>query len=184
MRIIAGKFKGKILKEFDISSTRPTADIVREAIFDKIGVAVKNKTFLDLFCGTGAVGIEALSRGASNCFFVDQKKEAVSLAKQNLKSINSGAQVFLMDFLEALKTFKKNAIKFDFVFLDPPYASNFAETAIERLKSFCLLNDDAVIIWEHDDTKNDYIANNFSNSQTKRYGRRYVTYIINILNNE
>ena len=84
MRIIAGKFKGKVLKEFNLDSTRPTSDLVRGALFNAVGTKIENSIFLDLFSGTGAVGIEALSRGAKECYFVDSNKSAIKIITKNI----------------------------------------------------------------------------------------------------
>ena len=135
MRIIAGKYKGKKLAEFELGSTRPTADMVREALFDKIGFYVEGGVFLDLFAGTGAVGLEAASRGAKAVYFVDKSKEAVSLIKRNLSAINlNNLNVYNNDFSLALGQFGKQNLEFDIIFLDPPYATDFAEVAIEKIK--------------------------------------------------
>ena len=178
MRIIAGKFKGKVLKEFELGSTRPTTDMVREALFDKIGFDVDGAVFLDLFAGTGAVGIEALSRNAKFCFFVDAQKDAIKIINKNLELV--GARNFELknlDFETALLGFEKSSTKFDIVFLDPPYASDFAEKAIDAIMSKNLLSQNGLIVWEHDASKLEYIQQNFADCKTKKYGKKYLTYI-------
>lgn len=178
MRIIAGKYKGKNLSEFSLGTTRPTADMVREALFDKIGFEIQGKICLDLFTGTGALGIEALSRNAEFCYFVDVEKEAVKIVKKNIDMVKaSNFEILNFDYQKALEHFKNAKIKFDVVFLDPPYKTNFAENAINFLKQNGLLNDDAFVVWEHDDTKLEYIKNNFSDSVTKKYGKKFLTYL-------
>ena len=178
MRIIAGKFKGKILKDFNLSTTRPTTDLVREALFDKIGLMVNGKNFLDLFAGTGATGIEALSRGAKFCYFADNNANAIKLIKSNLSLISvQNYTVFKQDFLGTLNSLNKQGAKLDFVFLDPPYASDFAEKAIEFLQKKHMIQPDGIIIWEHDNSKLDFISTIFLNSTTKKYGKKYLTYI-------
>ena len=180
MRIIAGKYKGKKLAEFELSSTRPTSDLIREALFDKIGLDIAGSVFLDLFAGTGAIGIEALSRNASFCHFVDCEKNAIKIIKQNLSLIGAteiNSNVQNKNYEEALKQFTKNNTKFDFVFLDPPYKTDFAEKAINILFESNLLNPDALIVWEHDNSKLEYVQNNFPNSKTKKYGQKFLTYI-------
>ena len=179
MRIIAGKYKGKKLAEFELNSTRPTSDLMREAMFDKIGLNIVDSVFLDLFSGTGACGIEALSRNAKECYFVDKNKDAIKIIKKNLQSIGKNDEnVFYNDFENVLNIFAKKQIKFDIVFLDPPYASDYAEKAIQILLKNQLLNDGYIIVWEHDDTKNDYIGNAFIDAKTKKYGNKYLTYIV------
>ena len=178
MRIVAGKFKGKVLSEFQLGSTRPTADMIREALFDKIGLYVDGSIFLDLFSGTGAVGIEALSRNAKFCYFVDSQIDAVKIIKKNLAM--TGAQEYQIenvDFEKALSYFENDGLKFDFIFLDPPYASDCAERAIEIIKSKDLLSKNGMIIWEHDVSKLSYIKDNFKDCQTKKYGKKYLTYL-------
>lgn len=180
MRIIAGKYKGKVLKEFNLKSTRPTTDMVREALFDKIGTETGGSIFLDLFSGTGAVGIEALSRGAKLCYFADSNADAVKIIKSNLNLIDAQNYILLnLDYKIMLKNLSKDNIKFDIIFLDPPYATSFAEDAIDIIKQNKLISPNGVIVWEHDVDKNDYIKNNFTNFQTKKYGKKYLTYISN-----
>ena len=87
------------------------------------------------------------------------------------------AQVINTDFLPALKNFKNESLIFDFIFLDPPYKADFAEQAISQIKTFNLLNEDGLIIWEHDNSKLDFISKNFPNTKTKKYGEKYFTYI-------
>lgn len=179
MRIIAGKFKGRKLNTFEISTTRPTSDMVREALFNKIGYDLQDCVFLDLFCGTGACGIEAISRGAEKCFFVDKNIVATKLTQKNLAIVGAqNAEVVCADFDKALKRFAKQNIKFDIVFLDPPYATDNAEIAIGLLTSLDLLNLPATIVWEHDRTKLKYIEDCFADAITKKYGEKYLTYIV------
>ena len=178
MRIIAGKFKGKKLSEFELATTRPTSDLIRGAIFDTIGFDIIDANFLDMFAGTGACGIEALSRNAKTCVFVDQNKQAVNVIKKNLNSVgNSTSPVLNQSFEKAIETLSQQNIKFDFVFLDPPYASDFAEQAIKILINKKLLSKDAVIIWEHDKSKQNYILQNFEQFKQKKYGDKFVSYI-------
>ena len=178
MRVIAGKYKGKVLTEFELSSTRPTADMVREALFDKIGFLVDDCVFLDLFAGTGAVGIEAISRGAKYCCFVDIDKSAQKIIEKNLKSVNAtNYEILNCDYLTALKTFAVKKNKFDIVFIDPPYKTDFAEIAIEYIFQNNLLAENGLCVWEHDDSKLDYIKKKYDQVKTKKYGKKYLTYI-------
>lgn len=181
MRIIAGKNKGKKLNSFELASTRPTSDKIREALFDKLGTKVENCDFLDLFAGTGAVGIEAISRGAKDVFFVDENKMAIGIVKKNLSLISAtDKNVYLSNFEKALANFKKNGQAFDIIFVDPPYASNFAEQSIEKIKEMRLLNVDGILAWEHDASKNLFIEKNYSNVVTKKYGDKFVTYFSDV----
>lgn len=178
MRIIAGKYKGKKLVDFDLSTTRPTSDMIREALFDKIGYKVIDSTFLDLFAGTGACGIEAISRGAQYVYFVDANKNATNIIKKNMQSIQTtNFEILQNDYILATKTFAKQNLQFDIVFLDPPYASDFAENSIELLNQNNLLKNDFLIVWEHDKTKLQYIENTYPNAKTKKYGEKFLTYL-------
>jgi len=178
MRIIAGKYKGKRLAEFDLSTTRPTNDMIREALFDKIGYKVIDAIFLDLFAGTGACGIEAISRGAQYVYFVDANKNATNIIKKNMQSIQTtNFEILQNDYILATKTFAKQNLQFDIVFLDPPYASDFAENSIELLNQNKLLKNDFLIVWEHDKTKLKYVENTYPNATTKKYGEKFLTYL-------
>ena len=98
MRIIGGKFKGRTLKEMDYDNIRPTTDKVKQALFTKFQFDIEGTRVLDLFCGTGGLGIEALSRGAREVVFVDKNPNSIKLTKQNLMSIGAEAKVFCVDF--------------------------------------------------------------------------------------
>lgn len=175
MRIIAGIFKGRNLKKFEISSTRPTSDLIRGAVFNSIGTFINDSTFLDLFAGTGAMGIEAISRGAKKVYFIDQNKQCTNLIKENLKSLQiQNYQLVKCDYLSALCDFNKNEIKFNVIYIDPPYMSNYAEKAIIKIKELNLLTSDGQVFWEHDASKLPLIKN-AGLINTKKYGSKYVT---------
>ncbi len=177
MRIIAGKFKGKVLKEFELSSTRPTTDLVKGAIFNIIGNKIVNSNFLDLFSGTGAIGIEALSRGSKQVFFADSNKESVNLIKKNLSLIKADNFIIMQtDCFETLKTLYSQNIKFDLIFLDPPYSTDYAEKCIKLIYKLNLLNENGWILWEHDQTKLKETSK-VEQIKTKKYGKKYVSII-------
>src|SRR5579871_495663 len=134
MRIIAGQYRSRLLKSLKGLDLRPTSDYLRETLFNVLGPDVAGSHFLDIFAGTGAVGIEALSRGAASATFIESHRPAVTLIKANLASlqITSGATVIASDALPALESVaarrhsqpdQKNAPAFDYIFLDPPYAA-------------------------------------------------------------
>lgn len=192
MRIIAGKFKSKKLREFELITTRPTSDMVRGAIFNMLGTKIVDSDFLDLFAGTGAVGIEALSRGAKSVCFVDREQESIKLINQNLQLVGAtNCQLFKTEFDVALKNFANKNMQFDIVFIDPPYKSECAEQAIKQIASQNLLKPFGQIVWEHDSDKLSLINSNILHLKTKKYGKKYVTILdeqnlkmfINILNN-
>lgn len=129
MRIIAGTYRSRILKSLKGLALRPTSDRLRETLFNVLGPGVAGTRFLDLFAGTGAIGIEALSRGATEVVFVENHAPAVALIRRNLESlgIRSGATVLAVEAVRGLEKFatqrKAGAAPFNFVFLDPPYAA-------------------------------------------------------------
>lgn len=145
MRIVSGKYRGKKLKEFNLDSTRPTLDRVKESIFNLIQFDVLDAIVLDLFAGTGALGIEAISRGAKKTYLVDNNKQAISIIKENLKGIDADFVVEYKDYLEFLNNTKE---KFNIVLLDPPYKSDYGINAINMLIKNNLLSENAIIIFE------------------------------------
>ncbi len=145
MRIIAGKHRGRTLKEFRGRDIRPTSDRAKEAVFNIIQFDVAGSKFLDLFSGTGGIGLEAISRGAEKVVFVDNSKESVKLLKENLAYLKEKADVFEGDALSYVSTTRE---KFDFVFLDPPYALD-ARPIVKAIGENGLLADGGRIIYEH-----------------------------------
>lgn len=145
MRIVAGKYRGKKLKEFELNSTRPTLDRVKEAMFNLVQFKVADSVVLDLFAGTGALGVEAVSRGASYVDFVDNNAEAIKLINFNLKNMEGSFSVNNADYMNFLKTNKKH---YDIVFLDPPFKSGFGELAIEHILRNNVLNSFGCILFE------------------------------------
>ena len=128
MGIVGGKFKGRTLSEFKGKDVRPTSDQTRESLFNILQFRISGKSFLDLFCGTGAVGIEAYSRGASRVTLNDISRDSVKLAKENLARLKiSDIEVVTSDALSFLKS---GAEKYDYIFIDAPYASDSGEKAI------------------------------------------------------
>lgn len=133
MRVITGSCRGKKLKTLESLDTRPTTDMVKEAVFSIIQFDVPASSVLDLFAGSGQMGIEALSRGASHCVFVDSNPEAVAIVKDNVDScgFNKESRVLCMDSLEYLKVAKAGL---DIVFIDPPYRMGIVEKALELVE--------------------------------------------------
>lgn len=153
MRIIAGTFRSRILKSLKGQSLRPTSDWLRETLFNVLGPAVSESRFLDLYAGTGAVGIEALSRGAVETVFAENHLAAVKLIRENLAllKIESGAQVISADASQALAKLSSRAgPPFDFIFLDPPYAAEHEyELTLDFLADSSLISADSIVIAEH-----------------------------------
>ncbi len=147
MRVISGKAKGIALKTPEGMTTRPTADRVKEALFSIIQFDLPGAEVLDLFGGTGQLGIEALSRGAKRAVFVDQGEAACRLIRENLKKTHfeQEASVVRSDYLAYLNRCKE---KFRIIFLDPPYAEVFLETALEKISEIDILQSGGIIIAE------------------------------------
>ncbi len=171
MRVISGKYKGKNIMGFDIKGTRPTMDRVKESMFALIQNDLKNSTCLDLFAGSGSLGIEALSNGAKKCYFVENSEEIYKILKNNLSSIENNI-LLKKDYMEALKYFKNTNIKFDIIFLDPPYKKNLINDIIEFINKNQLLNDNGIIICEYE-TEN-VSTNYFKLIKNKKYGNKKV----------
>ena len=156
MRVIAGTYRSRILKNLKGLALRPTSDRLRETIFNVLGAGVSGARFVDLFAGTGAMGIEALSRGATEVAFIENHPPAAALIRRNLESlgIRSGATVLAVDALrglEMLASRKKSAEpRFGYVFLDPPYAAAEDYTRVlEFLGSADLLAPGGIVVAEH-----------------------------------
>ena len=149
MRVVAGKYRGKNLASPKDESVRPTTTRIKETLFNVLQGYVSGATVLDLFAGSGALGIECISRGASDVTFVDRSKDSIALVYQNLKGIDGNYKVVNADFSSALRSSYVSGKKFDLIFLDPPYATNLAELAIELIIQLDLLNEDGIIVFEH-----------------------------------
>ena len=150
MRIISGKYRGTILKGHNIDGTRPTMDRVKESLIAMVQTNLKNAVILDLFTGSGSVGLEMISNGAKCAYLVDKNPKVIETLKVNLKKLNPDEQVNLIkkDFKDACLYFKNNNIKFDVIFLDPPYELKYINPSIKLIKEYNLLNEDGIIICE------------------------------------
>lgn len=144
MRVITGKARGRRLREPKNMDIRPTSDQVKEAVFNIIQYDVEGRRILDLFAGTGQLGIEALSRGAASAVFVDGSREAVGLVKANLELCGFSARVEQTDSLAYLE----RCGKFDIVFIDPPYDTDLIDKSLKIIQNVDILNDGGIIICE------------------------------------
>lgn len=147
MRVITGTARGKHLKELPGMDTRPTTDRVKEGLFNIIQFDIEGRRVLDLFAGTGQLGIECLSRGAVSCDFVDAAPAAMKIVKDNVAACNLTAKAAFhqMDFAAFLAGAKG---KYDLVFLDPPYASGSLERAMERIAAIDIVSGNGIIVCE------------------------------------
>ena len=147
MRVITGSARGMALKAPKGMDTRPTMDQVKEGIFSAIQFEVEGRRVLDLFAGSGQMGIEALSRGAKSAVFVDMREDACKVVRENLAKtrLEQNARVVRADYLSYLASARET---FDLIFLDPPYAEVFLENSLKRISEIDILSDSGIIITE------------------------------------
>ena len=173
MRVITGKARGVQLKTPDGMLTRPTADRVKEALFSIINFDVPGAKVLDLFGGTGQLGIEAMSRGAERCVFVDAREDACKLIKENLKRTKLEGTVIRSDYMEYLNRCKE---QFSIIFLDPPYAEEYLENAIKRITEIDILQTDGIIVTERPVGKElPWEFDGYQRSKDYKYGKTLLT---------
>ena len=175
MRVITGKARGVVLKTPNGMATRPTADRVKEALFNIIQFDVPAARVLDLFGGTGQLGIEALSREAKSAVFVDEREDACRLIKENLKrtKLEQYGRVIRADYMTYLRSCKE---KFDIIILDPPYAEVFLENSLKTITEIDILQTGGIIIAERPNGKElllDFPG--YSRSRDYKYGNTLIT---------
>lgn len=168
MRIISGKHGGRVLKTFDGTDIRPTSDRAKQALFNIFQNKIMGSTFYDGFCGSGSVGIEALSRGAT-VVFTDKSAASIKLTKANLKLINESAEVYTEDCVSYLSRTTK---LFDFIFLDPPYKLDDGIGAMQIIDKRKLLKEGGYVILEKDEIVNLPFENLVFDS-SRKYGKAY-----------
>ena len=175
MRVISGKARGIALKTPEGMYTRPTADRVKEALFSIIQFEIPGAKVLDLFGGTGQLGIEALSRGAKSAVFVDEREDACKLIKENLRRtrMEADGQVVRSDYLAFLSRCNE---KFDIILLDPPYAEVFLENSLNRITEIDILQSGGIIIAERPLGKDlPWDFEGFTRSKDYKYGKTLLT---------
>ena len=175
MRVITGKARGVQLKTPDGMLTRPTTDRVKEALFSIINFDIPGAKVLDLFGGTGQLGIEALSRGAKSAVFVDAREDACKLIKENLKrtKMEQDGRVIRSDYADYLSRCRE---QFDIIFLDPPYAEVFLENALKRITEIDILQSNGIIVTERPLGKElPYFFEGYERSKDYKYGKTLLT---------
>lgn len=175
MRVITGKARGVQLKTPEGMLTRPTADRVKEALFSIINFDIPGAKVLDLFGGTGQLGIEALSRGAASAVFVDAREESCRLIRENLKrtKLESEGRVVRSDYLDYLKRCRD---RFDIILLDPPYAEVFLENALKQITEIDILETNGIIVAERPLGKElPWEFEGFTRSRDYKYGKTLLT---------
>ncbi len=175
MRVISGTARGRRLKELQGMETRPTTDRVKEALFNIVQFELPGRQVLDLFAGTGQLGIEALSRGAARCTFVDQRRDAAALVRENLKltGLSQQARVVQGDSIFFLMSCRE---KFDVIFLDPPYLTGALEKAMETVSAFDILREHGIMVCESPlEQELPALAAPYERGKEYRYGKIKLT---------
>jgi 16S rRNA (guanine(966)-N(2))-methyltransferase RsmD len=177
MRIITGIAKGRVILAPEGLDTRPTSDRVKEALFNIISKKVPASKVLDLFAGTGNLGLEALSRGAETCIFAEKNNSTYKILEKNVDNLGFGGncELYKMDAIELLSNLGKRNKKYDIIFLDPPYSMGLVEKSIELINKQMLLAENGIIISEHDEGENvQGNLGNLINYRTEKYGRTKI----------
>lgn len=172
MRVITGTARGRRLKTPENYDIRPTTDNVKESVFNIIQFDIEGRRVLDLFAGTGQLGIECLSRGAAEAVFIDENTAAVKIVKENLKTCGFTAAVLQQDALSYLR----HCGRFDLVFVDPPYDSGLYESVLETINSVDILSDGGIIVCEsRRETPMPELAAPYHKRREYRYGKVKLT---------
>lgn len=176
MKVISGLLKGRNLFGYNIDGTRPTMDRVKESLFATIQDYLKGSIVLDLFAGSGQLGIEAISGGAKHCYFIDNNQEAINTIKNNIQNLNikDKSTIILSDWKKSLNTFSNQNIKFDIIFIDPPYDYDVYEKILEKVITLDVLNDNGLIILEHSNLNFKDKYSHLTLYKEKKYGNKSV----------
>ena len=180
LRIIGGELRGKKLYTIPGTLIRPTADRLRESIFNILSYMVNEAVVLDLFAGTGALGIEALSRGADSAVFIDNNKKALSVVERNIQScaVDNRSQIIRWNIVKNLNCIKSVDSKFNLVFMDPPYNKGMIKPTLINLHDSGSLGKDACIVIEHtpfDPVPED--CKRFELTDQRKYGKTLISFI-------
>lgn len=176
MRVISGKLRGRVLKGYNIEGTRPTMDRVKESLFASIYDYIDEAIVLDLFAGSGNLGIEAISNGASKCYFVDNNIECINVIKDNIRifKIENNSELIKADYKVAIKRLVSDNISFDIIFIDPPYKYCIKEELFKMLIENNLVSYGGIVVYEYSNKEEVEISDNFKLLKSKRYGDKYI----------
>ena len=182
MRVVSGFARGHKLCSLEGDSMRPTSDRAKEAIFSALGSKVLGSYFLDMFSGSGAIGIEALSRGAEFVAFSELSSLHADIIKKNLAHVSKAIpgpnyKIFNEDAVSALNAIKASSLSFDIIFMDPPYKSDLWEPALKQIYEMGLLNDNAVVVLEVSKDEKEPDSPYFNIIKSKSYGQAAVYYM-------
>ena len=173
MRIIGGKYRGRVLSTFEGEAVRPTADRVKESLFNILSTRLYGARVLDLFCGSGALGLESISRGAGHVTFNDAAKTSIAILKKNLQKLGeTDVTVFCHDYSLCLDLLSG---QFDLIFLDPPYAMDAGKKALVKIAEKGLLSNDGVAVYECDKPFSGEVEG-LEAYDERKYGKTYLTF--------
>lgn len=183
MRILSGVFKGRYF--YMPYGIRPTSDIIRKSVFDTLGQSLEGVSFLDLFAGSGAMGLEALSRGAKRVIWVEKERKCIQVIEENMMLLISPAigqkqsslDVVRLDAFAAMKNFHKLNHRFDIIFIDPPYSRELAKKALKTLCAYDILHPNSYVVVQH--AKREVLPEELkplSVWKRKKYGASYLTF--------
>ena len=180
MRIISGKARGTKLYTLAGTATRPTLDRVKESLFNIIQNDIEDSTVLDLFSGSGAIGLELLSRGAKRAVLCDSSKDAIKIIKQNVQKTHfeEKVEVYNMEFTKLVERLQNQ--KFDIIYIDPPYATDFIKISLEKIIEYELVNENTKIIVETDDETrilNQIEKMDVEITDKRKYGRATIIFL-------
>ena len=176
MRVISGKYKRCELKGFNIDGIRPTMDKVKESIFGMIQGLIPESVCLDLFAGTGSLGIEALSNGAKYVYFIDEMKNAINIIKTNIDKIkDENSTIIHSNYTSIIKKFNENNLKFDIIFIDPPYGKIKIKTVIDNIIKYDLLNEGGILVCEYEDENLEEEYDYLKLIKYRKYGKTHIS---------
>ena len=176
MRVISGSLKGRKIKGYDIDGTRPTMDRVKMSLFGSIQNYIQDAYVLDLFAGSGNLGIEAISNGAKRCFFVDNNYQCIRVIRENIKEfkIEDKSTSIEMDYCKALEIFKDKGYVFDIIFVDPPYKEHILLEILEIVRDNHLLSSSGLIILEYNYEYSNEVEG-YILLKKKKYGDKFIS---------
>ena len=182
MRVISGIARGTKLDSIDSLDTRPTLDRVKESLFNIIQNKIENSVILDLFAGSGAIGIEFISRGCNKAYFCEKSHDALKMINKNLikTRFENKSEIYETDYIKCLELLSSNNVKFDIIYIDPPYKQDLAGNAVEKIIFLDLLKHNGIIVIETDEEKRD--LNEIEKLQVevydlRKYGRAHLIFL-------
>lgn len=174
MRIIGGQYRSRVLAPIRGEGIRPTSDRVKESLFGILSPRLYGARVLDLFCGSGALGLESLSRGAKEAVFNDCSKESLEVLKKNLRLLKLEARTYCLDYMQCLDTLYG---KFDIIFLDPPYSEDLGVRAMGRIAEKKLLREGGVIVYERDRSFGEDMPDcRLQKTDERKYGKTWLSF--------